>query len=111
MISGSYNFVMHFFIPLMQPVKITDPHLVSSFFDGFKRAYLHTTVGLENKSPWLAECLLSLQVTTELEGNICLVEHLQSHELQIPPGTHIEFTLPPVCINLYLRLLLISFIK
>ncbi|CAD5181350.1 unnamed protein product [Musa acuminata subsp. malaccensis] len=78
------------------PVKITDPHLVSSFFDGFKRAYLHTTVGLENKSPWLAECLLSLQVTTELEGNICLVEHLQSHELQIPPGTHIEFTLPPL---------------
>ncbi|RRT40551.1 hypothetical protein B296_00048403 [Ensete ventricosum] len=87
---------MHFFIPLMQPVKITDPHLVSSFFDGFKRVYLHTTVGLENRSSRLAECSLSLRVTTELEGNICLVEHLQSYELQIPPGTHIQFTLPPV---------------
>ncbi|WOK96144.1 mannosylglycoprotein endo-beta-mannosidase [Canna indica] len=83
-------------IQVTGPVKIADPHLVSSFFDDFTRAYLHTTVELENKSSWLAECSLSLQVTTELEGNISLVEHLQSHELSIPPETLIQFTLPPL---------------
>ncbi|XP_038988760.1 mannosylglycoprotein endo-beta-mannosidase isoform X2 [Phoenix dactylifera] len=83
-------------ISITGPVKISDPHLVSSFFDGFKRAYLHTTLELENKSSWLAQCSLTLQVTTELEGNISLVEHLQTHELSIPPKTLLQYTLPPL---------------
>lgn len=80
----------------MQPVKITDPHLVSSFFDNFKRAYLHITVELENKSSWIAECSLNLQVTTEVEGNICLVEHHQTYDVSISPGKVIQYTVPPV---------------
>lgn len=87
----------------MQPVKISDPHLVSSFFDDFKRSYLHTTVELQNQSSWLAECSLSIQVSNELEGNICLVEHLQSYELSIPPSSVVQYTIPPVstCIFLF----------
>lgn len=81
---------------LMQPVKIIDPHLVSSFFDGFKRAYLHTTLELENKSSWVADCSLNLQVTTEVEGNICLVEHQQTYYISVPPGKVIQHTIPPV---------------
>jgi hypothetical protein len=80
----------------MQPVKIIDPHLVSSFFDDFKRSYLHTTVQLQNKSSWVAECNITLQVTTDLEGNICLVEHFQNSVLTIPAKSDIEYTLPPV---------------
>ena len=81
---------------MLQPVKIIDPHLVSSFHDDFKRVYLHSTVDLENRSSWAAECSLKLQVTVEIEGNICLIEHLLSQDSKIPPKSHIQFTFPPV---------------
>ncbi|KAK2390389.1 mannosylglycoprotein endo-beta-mannosidase [Trifolium repens] len=54
-------------IVITGPVKIIDPHLVSSFFDNYKRVYLHATTELENRSSWTAECSLSIHVTTELE--------------------------------------------
>ncbi|KAL7083975.1 hypothetical protein ACP275_14G196400 [Erythranthe tilingii] len=76
------------------PVKIVDPHLVSSFFDDYKRAYLHTTVELVNKSNLAADCSLNIQVGTELEGNLILVEHLQTQKLSIPAGSHVQYTLP-----------------
>ncbi|KAL3843961.1 hypothetical protein ACJIZ3_001364 [Penstemon smallii] len=76
------------------PVKIVDPHLVSSFFDDYKRVYLHTTVELVNRSNWVAECSVNIQVETELEGDICLVEHLQTQNLSIPAGSSLQFTLP-----------------
>ncbi|KAK1277601.1 Mannosylglycoprotein endo-beta-mannosidase [Acorus gramineus] len=78
------------------PVKIIDPHLVATFFDNFKRVYLHATIELENKSSWMAECSLNIQVATELEGNVCLVEHIQTQELVIPPGKHVQYTFPPL---------------
>lgn len=80
----------------MQPVKIIDPHLVSSFFDDYKRAYLHTTIELVNKSNWVAECSVNIQVGTELEGDIFLVEHLQTQYLSIPAGSQVQYTLPEV---------------
>ncbi|KAJ3688025.1 hypothetical protein LUZ61_017189 [Rhynchospora tenuis] len=83
-------------ITVTGPVKIIDPHLVSSFFDDFKRSYLHTTVELQNKSSWVAECTVTLQVTTELEENICLVEHFQNTNVTIPAKSRIEYTLPPL---------------
>ncbi|XP_017977372.1 PREDICTED: mannosylglycoprotein endo-beta-mannosidase isoform X2 [Theobroma cacao] len=76
------------------PVKIIDPHLVSSFFDHNTRVYLHATTELENKSAWVAECSLNIQVTTELEGSICLVEHLQTQHVSVPPGARIQYTFP-----------------
>lgn len=76
------------------PVKIIDPHLVSSFFDNYKRVYLHATTELENRSNLVAECSLNIQVTTELEGNICLVEHLQTQHLSIPAGSRVQYTFP-----------------
>lgn len=81
---------------LMQPVKIIDPHLVSSFFDGYKRVYLHATTELVNRSAWVAECSLNIQVTTELEGSMCLVEHLQTQHVSIPVGSQIQYTFPQV---------------
>ncbi|XP_073005370.1 mannosylglycoprotein endo-beta-mannosidase isoform X2 [Typha latifolia] len=83
-------------ISITGPVNISDPHLVSSFFDDFKRSYLHTTVELQNRSTWLAECSLTIQVTTAVEGNICLVEHLESQELSIPSQSVLQYTLPPL---------------
>lgn len=80
----------------MQPVKMIDPHLVSSFFDNYKRAYLHTTIELVNKSNWVAECSVNIQVGTELEGDIYLVEHLQTQHLSIPAGSQVQYTLPEV---------------
>lgn len=80
----------------MQPVKIIDPHLVSTFFDNYKRVYLHTTTELENKSTQSAECSLNIQVTTELEGNFCLVEHVQAQHLSIPAGSRVHYTFPEV---------------
>lgn len=76
------------------PVKIIDPHLVSSFFDGYKRVYLHATTELVNRSAWVAECSLNIQVTTELEGSMCLVEHLQTQHVSIPAGSQIQYTFP-----------------
>ncbi|XP_043691590.1 mannosylglycoprotein endo-beta-mannosidase isoform X2 [Telopea speciosissima] len=81
-------------ISVTGPVKIVDPHLVSSFFDDYKRVYLHTTIELENRNAWVAECSLSIQVTTEPEGDICIVEHLQTQPLSIPPGAHVQYTFP-----------------
>lgn len=81
---------------MVQPVKIIDPHLVSSFFDDYKRAYLHTTAELENRSGWVAECSLNIQVTIEVEDNTCLVEHLQTQNVSIPPGAHVQYTFPKV---------------
>lgn len=78
------------------PVKITDPHLVSTFFDNFTRVYLHTTAEFENKSSWPAICSLKLQVSIELDGNIFLVEHLQTQTLQIPAGATVQYTFPPL---------------
>ncbi|XVE89687.1 hypothetical protein DITRI_Ditri20bG0015900 [Diplodiscus trichospermus] len=83
-------------ISLTGPVKIIDPHLVSSFFDDYTRAYLHAATELENRSAWVAECSLNIQVTTELEGSVCLVEHLQTQHVSIPPRARIKFTFPQV---------------
>lgn len=80
----------------LQPVNIADPHLVSSLFDDCTRAYLHVSTELVNKSSSVAECDLIIQVTTELEGNICLVEHLQKEHLSIHPGAHVQYTFPKV---------------
>lgn len=77
-------------------MKIVDPHLVSSFFDDYKRVYLHTTTELVNKSAWEAECSLNIQVSTELEGNMCLVEHLETQKVSLSPGAHVQYTFPQV---------------
>ncbi|KAM7473749.1 hypothetical protein LguiB_020992 [Lonicera macranthoides] len=76
------------------PVKIVDPHLVSTFFDNYERVYLHTTAEMINRSDWDAECSLNIQVTTELEGDICSVEHLQTEMLSIPAGAQVQYTFP-----------------
>ncbi|GAB2277494.1 hypothetical protein Dimus_012201 [Dionaea muscipula] len=76
------------------PVKIIDPHLVSSFFDDYKRVYLHATTELENRSAVVAECSLNIQVATELEGNICLVEHLKTRHVSVPPKALLRYTFP-----------------
>ena len=80
----------------MQPVKIIDPHLVSSFFDNYTRAYLHTTTELENRSIKIAECSLNIQVMTELEGNFCSVEHLQTQHVSVPAKSRVQYTFPQV---------------
>lgn len=77
-------------------MKIVDPHLASSFFDNYKRVYLHTTVELANKSASISECSLNIQVTTELEGNVSLVEHLHTEHVSIPPGANVQYTFPEV---------------
>ncbi|CAA6654061.1 unnamed protein product [Spirodela intermedia] len=66
-------------ISVTGPVKIIDPHLVSSFFDDFKRAYLHSTAEFENRSSWLAECSITIQ-----------------SNLKIPPKTRSQYTFPPL---------------
>ncbi|XP_031491893.1 mannosylglycoprotein endo-beta-mannosidase [Nymphaea colorata] len=81
-------------ISVTGPVKIHDPHLVSSFFDDYKRVYLHSTVEFENRSSWPAECSLSIQVSTNLEEGICLVEHLQAQVLTIPASKQVQYTFP-----------------
>lgn len=88
-----------FILELLQPVKITDPHLVSTFFDHYTRVYLHTSAEFENKSSSLVICSLKLQVSTEVEGNIFLVEHLQTQTLQIPAGETVQYTFPAVSIT------------
>ncbi|KAG2695537.1 hypothetical protein I3843_07G017500 [Carya illinoinensis] len=77
-----------------EPVKVVDPHLVSSFFDNYKRVYLHATTELENNSGWVAQCSLNIQVTIELEGNIFLVEHLVTQHVSIPAGSRVQYTFP-----------------
>ncbi|KAJ7977977.1 mannosylglycoprotein endo-beta-mannosidase [Quillaja saponaria] len=57
-------------VSITGPVKIIDPHLVSSFFDNYKR------------------------LTAELEGNICLVEHLQTRNVSIPAKSRVKYTFP-----------------
>ncbi|KAF7112461.1 hypothetical protein RHSIM_RhsimUnG0226200 [Rhododendron simsii] len=81
-------------ISVTGPVKIVDPHLVSSFFDNYKRVYLHATTGLVNKSARVAECSLNVQVTTEVKGGFCLVEHLQTEHVSVPPGASVQYTFP-----------------
>ncbi|PON76406.1 Mannosylglycoprotein endo-beta-mannosidase [Parasponia andersonii] len=76
------------------PVKIIDPHLVSTFFDNYKRVYLHATTELINRSAWVVDCSLNIQVTTELEGNMCLVEHLQTQRVSIPAESRVQYTFP-----------------
>ncbi|GAA0146324.1 galactosidase [Lithospermum erythrorhizon] len=75
-------------------LKIVDPHLVTSFFDGYKRAYLHTTTGFVNKSSSVAECSLNIQVSLELQENVCLVEHLLTQQISIPAGASVQYTFP-----------------
>ncbi|XAR49117.1 Mannosylglycoprotein endo-beta-mannosidase [Bertholletia excelsa] len=76
------------------PVKVVDPHLVSSFFDNYERSYLHTTIELVNRSDWLADCSLNIQVTAELDGSICLIEHLQTQHVSVPAGASVQYTFP-----------------
>ncbi|KAF6135351.1 hypothetical protein GIB67_027225 [Kingdonia uniflora] len=58
------------------------------------REMLHSTIDLENRNAWVVKCTLNIQVTTELEENVCLVKHLQTTHLSIPPGAHIQYTFP-----------------
>ncbi|KAL8205918.1 hypothetical protein R6Q57_009469 [Mikania cordata] len=81
-------------ITVAGPVKIVDPHLVSSFFDDYKRVYLHSTVDLVNRSGKAANCSLSIQVSIELEGNTVLVENLQTKQLSVPANSHAQYTFP-----------------
>ncbi|XP_020576152.1 mannosylglycoprotein endo-beta-mannosidase-like isoform X2 [Phalaenopsis equestris] len=83
-------------ISITGPVKLSDPHLVSSFFDNYEKSYLQSTVDLENKSQWLAECSLTIQVTAELDEGMRLLEHLQTYEFSIPPKTLITYTILPL---------------
>ncbi|KAK4803583.1 hypothetical protein SAY86_003400 [Trapa natans] len=81
-------------VSMTGPVRIIDPHLVSSFFDNYKRVYLHATTELENRSADFAECSINIQVSTELEGNVCLVEQLQAQHLSISPRARVQYTFP-----------------
>ncbi|XP_076932383.1 mannosylglycoprotein endo-beta-mannosidase-like [Bidens hawaiensis] len=81
-------------ITVAGPVKVVDPHLVSSFFDGYKRVYLHATTDLTNRSDKAANCSLSIQVSIELEGNTVLVENLQTKQVSVPANSHVQFTFP-----------------
>ncbi|RZB45431.1 Mannosylglycoprotein endo-beta-mannosidase isoform C [Glycine soja] len=81
-------------ISITGPVKIIDPHLVSSFFDNYKRVYLHASTELENRSSSTAECSLSIHATTELEGSIHLVDQLQTQNLSIPARSRVQYTFP-----------------
>lgn len=69
---------------------------MSSFFDNYKRVYLHCTTELENRSSLVAECSLSIEVTAELGGNFTSVEHLQTEYLSIPPGAQSQHTFSEV---------------
>lgn len=77
-------------------MKLIDPHLVASFFDNYKRVYLHATTEMENRSTRVTECSVTIQVSTELEGNFCLVEQLQTQQVSISPGSRIQYTFPEV---------------
>ncbi|CAI8603446.1 unnamed protein product [Vicia faba] len=81
-------------ISVTGPVEIIDPHLVSSFFDNYKRVYLHATTELENRSSWTAQCSLSIHVTTELEGSVHLVEQLQTQNISVPAKSRMQYTFP-----------------
>ncbi|KAJ0237721.1 Mannosylglycoprotein endo-beta-mannosidase [Hirschfeldia incana] len=83
-------------ISVTGPVRIIDPHLVSTFHDDYERAYLHVTAELENKSTWNAECSVNIQVTAELENGVCLVEHLHTEDVLIPARGHIQHTFKPL---------------
>ncbi|KAK9735414.1 hypothetical protein RND81_04G204500 [Saponaria officinalis] len=76
------------------PVRIIYPHLVSSFFDDYRRVYLHTTTELENRSGWVAKCSLNIEVSIEIEGGICHVQNLQTEHLSILPGTRVQYSFP-----------------
>lgn len=76
------------------PVKLVDPHLVSTLYDGFKRAYLHATLDLVNRANHVAECNLNLQVNSEAEDDILRVDHLLTQKIQIPPKSHVQYTFP-----------------
>ncbi|XP_050285712.1 mannosylglycoprotein endo-beta-mannosidase-like isoform X6 [Quercus robur] len=84
------------FVSITGPVKIIDLQLVSSFFDDYKRVYLHATTKLENRRAWVAECSLNIQVTMGVEGNVSLVEHLQTLHLSFPAGSHMQYMFPKV---------------
>ena len=60
---------------------------------------MHATTQLENRSAWVAECSLNIQVTTGVAGNICLVKHLQSQHLSIPAG--LQYTFPEVSYSIH----------
>ncbi|KAK7828824.1 mannosylglycoprotein endo-beta-mannosidase, partial [Quercus suber] len=83
------------------PVKIIDPHLVSSIFYYYKRVYLHYTTELENRSAWVAECSLNIQVTTRVEGNISLEGHILTQHVSIPVGSQVQYTFPEMGYYIY----------
>lgn len=94
--------ILHKFItqswycPSLQPVKLIDPHLVSSFFDNYNKVYLHATTELENRSSSVAECSLSIQVCTEVEESFCVIDQLQTQQVLISPGARVQYTFPQV---------------
>lgn len=105
-----FQFIVLIHFSSVQPVKIVDPHLVASFFDNYKRVYLYTTTELENRSSWVADCALNIQVSTELEEGICLVEHLQTQHLSISPGARVQYSFPPVSISINFTMVILLFL-
>lgn len=64
------------------------------------------TTELENKSTWKADCSVTIQITTELENGVCLVEILHTENVTIPARGNTQHTFKPVSVTLLLYITL-----
>ncbi|CAM6101571.1 unnamed protein product [Calypogeia fissa] len=76
------------------PITINDPHLVTTFYDNYTRAYLHASTELHNASSEDMNCSVKINVTRNIEDEFCSVEHIHSTQLTVKGGTRISYTFP-----------------
>ncbi|KAH7296412.1 hypothetical protein KP509_26G022600 [Ceratopteris richardii] len=72
---------------------MSNPHLVSSFFDNFKRVYLHSSIELMNMNSEAVSCTVKMEIQLASRNNI---EHVVEQDITVPPEATTLFTLPQV---------------
>jgi hypothetical protein len=83
----------------LQSVRISDPHLVATFDEGYTNATLFSSMELISTKPLPTNVTVMVNVSIDMEEDgICLIEHLATQEIVLNADATILYPFPPVCL-------------
>lgn len=86
-----------FLVLKLQPVRLVDPHLAATFSNTFKQAELWVTTELVNTSSAPTTVIVRLNVSLDVDGDTCIVDHVYASEKIVIEGSSTTlFSLQPV---------------
>jgi mannosylglycoprotein endo-beta-mannosidase len=85
----------------LQSVRISDPHLVATFDEGYTNATLFSSMELISTKPLPTNVTVMVNVSIDMEEDgVCLIEHLATQEIVLNADATILYPFPPVCLSI-----------